>query len=174
MRQLIVVDVETTALRRDAAILEIAAINTATGEEFYLVPYVEPAYLAEADREALAINRYYERRLWEHATSSEEENISVYSKLKAVLSGNTLGGCNPAFDADFLKKKTGRVWHHRLADLSAYTAGALGLSLTELPGLHKVCELLGVTNEEEHSAMGDARATAECFRLLQSMIVGKI
>lgn len=60
-------------------------------------------------------------------------------------------------------------WHFRLADLSAYTAGVLGLDPTDLPGLDRCCELCGVANEAPHTAMGDARATVACFQVLAGL-----
>lgn len=184
MRQLIVVDVETTGLEERHVAIEVAAVNVQTGEELYFVPHVTSTALGAADREALQINRYYERGIWAQMDNLAITTWAHWDQLRVMLLGNTLGGSNPRFDAPKLMrginhwadrtKHLPEPWHYRLADLSAYAAGALGLPLTELPGLYKVCELLGVKNEEVHSAMGDARATAECFRLLQSMTVGKI
>jgi len=36
----------------------------------------------------------------------------------------------------------------------------------ELEGLAHICDRLGVKNDEQHTALADARATAECFRIL--------
>ena len=176
-RIMIVVDIESTGL--DPAIhvpIEIAAINTATGEELYIAPNVYPENWANADPAALAINRYFERRVFDHigSTDAEHENAEL---LAQWLDGNTLAGSNPRFDLGMIA-----VWftrfnlkptaHHRLADLSAYAAGALSIPLTELPGLSEVCALLGVTPPIEsgrlpdHTAMGDARATLDCFDAL--------
>ncbi|MCG7607128.1 3'-5' exonuclease [Mycobacterium sp. CnD-18-1] len=170
-RQLIILDVETTGLGPNAVPLEIAAVNVATMEEFRAVPHVTQPALAQAEPEALSINRYYERGVFKDALETVEANKNIYDWLKTMLSGNTLGGSNPTFDAQILSKgitsdgPLGTPWHHRLWDISAYAAGVLGLD--ELPGLAKVCELLGVENDEPHSALGDARATAECFRKLR-------
>jgi DNA polymerase III subunit epsilon len=175
-RRVIVVDVESSGLSQGAAILEVAAIDMTTGRELYFVPHVHRAALMGADPEALAINRYFERRVPAEMLS-ECETAAKYQELMDMLGGNTLAGSNPTFDAALIRQQRagsvvsgtfaiGEVWHHRLADLSAFAAGTLGLPLGELPGLAKVCELLDVKNEGEHSALGDARATAECFRKL--------
>lgn len=164
-REIVVVDTETTKLTPDAVVLEIAALNMTTGEEFRAVPYVTAQQLVNADPEALAINRYYERRVFADMLEDSAANNNAFAWLRTMLDGKTFAGCNPAFDSPFIVKLIGgQVYHHRLWDLSAYAAGVLGLD--ELPGLHKVCELLGVENEDEHSALGDVRATAECFRRL--------
>ncbi|QGJ93793.1 DnaQ-like DNA polymerase III subunit [Mycobacterium phage Hannaconda] len=184
-REIIVVDVESTGLGDGAAILEVAAVNLATGEEFSFAPYVMSDDLANADPKALQVNRYYERGVWARALDNERAALR-YHELRQWLDGNVLAGSNPAFDARLLSRAQyitpseyipfgmkpiarsfGQPWHHRLLDLSAYAAGVLGIPFEELPGLHKVCELLGVVNEEAHSALGDARATAECFRILR-------
>jgi DNA polymerase-3 subunit epsilon len=165
-RELIVVDIETTGLHANAHILEVGAINVNTGKELYFVPRVPDDAIKWAEPQALQINRYFERGVWKH-TLDQENTLVQYRELEKMLSGNTFAGSNPTFDSQRLPIKP--VWHHRLADLAAYAAGVFGLSPTELPGAHKVCELLGVTNESEHSALGDARAAAECFRRLQKM-----
>lgn len=168
-RQLIIVDVETTSLdTASCAILEVAAINPATGETLRFVPKVDRSQLSDAEPEALAVNRYYERKLFKE-TLSQDETRAEYGRLAIMLRGNTLGGSNPRFDAAVLERKIGDIWHHRLADLSAYAAGVLGLSLTELPGLDKVCAALDVVNSEPHSALGDAQATADCFKMLAAI-----
>lgn len=165
-RNLVIIDTETTGLHANAAILEVAAINVDTGEEFYFVPKVTPHELANAEPDALSINRYYERKLYREALD-DTGTSTAWGVLASMLRLNTLGGSNPTFDANLIAPKTERVWHHRLADLAAYAAGKLDIDPTELPGLAAVCELLDVINEGEHSALADARATAECFRRLR-------
>jgi DNA polymerase-3 subunit epsilon len=166
-RRLIVVDIETTGLNPGGhQILELCAIDlTAKDSEIYMAPHVSVTAIGSADYEALAINRYFERRV-PQSMLSPEETTSSYDRLREILDGNTFGGCNPTFDAAFVSRKTSAVWHHRLADLSAYAAAALRLAPNELVGLDDICSRLGVVNEDPHSARGDARATAECFRRL--------
>lgn len=165
MRELIVVDIETTGLHKDSVILEVAAVSVRTKEELWFVPCIPEDALTRAEPEALQINRYYERGVFKHTLGSNGTDIQ-YNRLAFLLRDNTFGGSNPTFDSQRLTWKIGTVWHHRLADLSAFAAGKLGISPTELPGLEAVCKLLGVLNEEPHGALGDARATAECFRKL--------
>ncbi|WPH57802.1 hypothetical protein [Mycobacterium phage WXIN] len=179
-RQVIVVDTETTGLHKDAVILEVAAVNLTTGDEFHFVPYVSMEVFATAEPAALAINRYFERGLRRDMLSWADTSRE-YGGLANALRGNVLAGSNPTFDSRLLSKINlsrwpgdssfllGAPWHHRLLDLSAYAAGVLGLPLEELPGLHTVCEYLGVENDDPHSALADARATAECFRQLREI-----
>lgn len=166
-RQIIVCDVESTGLGPNVSILEVAAINLETEAELRFVPFTPMSALSSAEPEALAINRFFERRLFSEMMDAETTK-NVYNWLKDMLDGNVLAGSNPKFDAGLLEKVLGASpWHHRTPDLATYAAGVLGLPLDDLPGMAKVCELLGVVNEEPHSALGDARATAECFRKLQ-------
>lgn len=171
-RQLVVVDLETTSLDTGScSVLEVAAVNVTTGEEFAFAPYVSDEDLHAADPEALAINRYYERRVFARMAATENSSRVKFQTLSGILSRNTFGGSNPGFDSAILRRQplmTGG-WHHRLADISPLTAGALGLDPADLPGLDKCCELLGVVNTEPHSALGDARATADCFRAIAKL-----
>lgn len=179
-RQLIVVDVETTGLDPDVHLpLEVAAINVATNEVFHFVPNLDRAILGNSEPAAMEINRYFERGIWRHALTIEE-TVGAYGVLFTWLEGNTLGGYNPRFDGQMLIRgytaalvgygcqdaAVREVWHHRLADLSAYAGPALLRAPNELLGLADVCTALGVTNPAAHTALGDARATAECFRIL--------
>lgn len=172
-RELIVVDVETTGLNYTIhKIIEVAAINTATDEVVAFCPHVDPLDLGNADGFALQVNRYYERGAWKHMLTTEASN-EQYRRLAEMLKGNTLAGCNPTFDSEFLTQASQHlyapVWHYRLADLSAYAAGALGIPPNELGGLGDICERLGVDPGIEHSALDDARATVECFRKLSGL-----
>lgn len=177
-RQLIVVDTETTGLGPDSMPLEIAAVNVDTGEELYFVPAGALEAARKADPEALAVNRFFERRVDKREMRLAETNQN-YIALWDMLRGNTLAGSNPAFDASVLVRgyKHSRAmqvdpetpWHHRLADLAAYAAPALGREPTDTPGLNVVLDALGIENTCPHSALGDASATAEAFRRLREM-----
>lgn len=170
-RQLVVVDLETTGLDTETChILEIAAVNVTTGQEFYLAPFVPQSVFAEPESAmALSINRYFERRVFEVADRTNRDAQTRTYELREMLRGNTFAGSNPTFDYTLLRRDYREIEpHYRLADLAPFAAGVLGLPPTELPGLAKVCELLGVENDDPHSAMGDVRATAECFRVLMA------
>lgn len=170
MRELVIVDIESTGLGTAFHWpLEIAAINLTSREELHFVPFIPASALGDANPQAMQVNRYYERGVWKDMLPNLDANQKHYNTLAEMLQGNTLGGANPRFDAAILARFVGEPWHHRLADVSAYAAGVLGLPLGDLPGLDKVCDALGVTNAEAHSALGDARATAECFRTLMAL-----
>jgi DNA polymerase-3 subunit epsilon len=174
-RQIIVVDTETTGLDPERHIVvEVAWVNLNTRVAGMFVPRHDTGVaLAGASIEALRVNRYLDR-IVDFPRDGTGSNAAL---LADQLQGATLAGSNPAFDAAFLASMYRKqyapdqeceppAWHHRLLDLSAYAAGVLRLPLSELPGLSTVCELLDVENEAPHTALGDARATAECFRRL--------
>jgi DNA polymerase III epsilon subunit-like protein len=176
-RQLIVVDVETTGLDVETHhVLEVAAVNVETGEELYFVPALPEGALDNADGKALKINGYFQRDVYAHRLDVDASE-KYWTQLWDWLDGNTLAGSNPSFDAAMLNRaqawnggprsaRRPSPWHHRLADLSAYAAGALNIDPTAMPGLEVVCRSLHVENSAPHSALGDARATAECFKKL--------
>lgn len=165
-RRVIVVDIETTGLDVDTCWpLEISAVDVASGEAINFVPFITRSALGNAEFEAMQVNRYYERGAWRFM-SDETMTKACYAELRDMLTGNTLAGSNPRFDAAVLRRFIGEVWHHRLGDLAVYAAPVMGLGLDSLPGLHTVCEFLGVENSDPHSASGDAEAMARCFREL--------
>ncbi|SID32652.1 Exonuclease [Mycobacteroides abscessus subsp. abscessus] len=182
-RDVWVIDLETTGLDRNVHLpVEVAAINLKNGREIHFVPFITGEALGQADREAMRINKYHERALYKDQLD-RNNSIRSYQDLFELLHGQTLAGANPRFDADMLlngyawqleqgplvagvSTRIEEPWHHRLADLCAYTAGQLDISPDDIPGLAGVCQLLGVTNEAEHTAIGDARATVQCFRRL--------
>ena len=170
-RDVIVVDVETNGLDINRhQVVEVAWWNLGTSERGqFIPPHNVSDVLAQADIDALRINRYIDR-----IAGAEQDRIGEAAfELGEALHGNTIAGANPAFDTRFLTKMFSGYqdrelcgaprWHHRLLDVSAYTAGVLGLPPTELPGLSAVCELLGVTNPAPHTAEGDVTATGNCF-----------
>ena len=170
-RHLIVFDVETTGLLDSDVIVEVAALDTDTGEELYFIPHVSHEHLhAESARKGLEINGYWDRGL-DKIMLSPEDTTHAYQKLSMMLDGNFLAGSNPAFDDRHLIAVLPRVWFYRMPDLASYSAGRLGLGPKEVLSLHSVCERLGVGTEFEHSAMGDVKATAECFRRLSEIVV---
>jgi hypothetical protein len=86
----------------------------------------------------------------------------------------TMLGSNPRFDARMLEKvfkrvrRTAEPCHYRLRDISAYAMGALGLDYQ--PGLHELCERLGV-EPGDHSAEADVTATGIAYMKLRAMRV---
>ncbi|MBA0126314.1 3'-5' exonuclease [Haloechinothrix sp. YIM 98757] len=173
-RPVIVVDTETTGLDRARHVpIEVAWVDLATGQENAWIPWHTRQDISRAQPEALEINGYYQRL----ADAPTDHAALIAAKdLHERLGGAVLAGASPAFDADMLRilfNRTGctplEPWHHRLADLAAYAAGTLGIPISELPSMSRVCGLLGVQNDAPHTALGDARATAACLRAIAAL-----
>lgn len=185
-RSLIVVDCETSALRPTKRTTmgmfgapselpygvptEIAWWDLDTDEHGSFVPHHNIHWVrAYGDSKALSISGYLERLV-----DVEQDDGTEVRALHERLSGNTMAGSNPAFDARFLAPLFDSVtvlrdnpepWHHRLFDLAAYAAGVLGVDPREMAGLAGICERLEVA-PPDHTAAGDVRATGECIKAL--------
>ena len=130
---LIVVDVETSGLDPlTHDVLEVAAIDLATGEELHFAPTpTRPDWLTAADPEALQVNRYYERGIYAHQVDVETTGRR-WATVAKMLEGNILAGANPWFDAAFVDAAL-RHWgitparRHQLRDLATYASGILRL-----------------------------------------------
>lgn len=110
MRELIVVDCETTGLDVESHwVLEVAAVNVRTGEELYFVPALPAGALDEADGKALKLNGYFARDVFAHRLDIASAN-AYWQQLWDWLDGNTLAGSNPAFDAAMLNRSA--KWSH--------------------------------------------------------------
>ncbi len=169
-RNVIALDCETSGLypHLGHVVLELAAINTATGEELHLVPLPPVGWQLQANDVSMSINRYYERRVFE-LTDGFDETKRKLRILRDWMAGATIAGANPSFDVKFLEplfkqfKINSAEPHYRLCDVSNLTAGACGVPAGDLPGLDRCVELLEVVNEGEHTAIGDARAVRDCL-----------
>jgi DNA polymerase-3 subunit epsilon len=181
-RNIVVVDTETNGLDlKHHQAVEVAWWNLTTDERGVFIPlHNQRMVLHDADLPALRINGYIDR-IADHMLAAHESERAIRN-LYGELRGATLAGSNPAFDAVMLAKLFRQLegrggpqalnnhpWHHRMWDLSAYAAGVLRLD--ELPGLAKVCELLGI-KPGDHTAETDVQATGLCFRELQRRAAG--
>ena len=154
------VDIETSSLDPDfGEVLEVAVV---VGD--YARSLILPHALANPDPESLRINRYYERGL-DHRTgwaSTLEMNW-----LERVLTGATLAGCNPAFDAAFLQRLYGRqLWHYRLLDVSAVASFVLGVEkpLGTKALYDNYTALAYDITEPDHTALSDALMARDLHR----------
>ncbi|MFG3136052.1 hypothetical protein ACGFZA_07495 [Streptomyces sp. NPDC048211] len=155
------IDTETTGLdvdHHDA--WEIAVIHRRPGHPDAEYLWQIRVSLAEADPEALDINRYHQRfavpdgelavRI---ATNDMPANRSVTGgdmmlDLMAVLDGSVLVGSNPAFDERFLKKLFNGAgvtpaWHYRTVDIATMAVGHLYGQAHALTRQHCDAEVYG-------------------------------
>jgi DNA polymerase-3 subunit epsilon len=172
---LIVVDVETSGLspiKHD--VLEVAAIDLTTGDELHFVPSpIFPEWLKDADPGAMRVNRYFERGVYAHQVDVKTTR-KRWEALGTMLDGNILAGVNPAFDARFVDAamefhEVVRRRRYQLRDLATYAAGVLGIDPAEPTSSSEIFTALEVENQDAHSALGDARATAQAFNVLRSI-----
>lgn len=165
-RAIIVVDTETTGL--DPLRHDVCEVGWLTLAGLGAGCFVPPHSTRGADPDALAVNRYWDRI----PGRVQDTDYHAATELHRALTGNTLAGSNPAFDALFLAHLFNdagldpiQPWHHRLLDVSAYAAGLLGIEPGQLPGLSTIAARLGIGRPETtaHTAFGDAQLTAACL-----------
>lgn len=172
---LIVVDVETSGLAPNVHdVLEVAAIDLTTGEELYFVPTpIRATWLQDAHPGAMKVNRYFERGVYAHQVDLETTR-KRWEDLGTMLDGNILAGVNPAFDARFIDAameyhKVESRRRYQLRDLATYAAGVLDIDPAEPTSSSEIFTALEVENQDAHSALGDARATAQAFNVLRAI-----
>lgn len=158
-----VVDVETTGLELDQDIWEIAV---AIGEQPVQVSMV-PHSLQNANPVALSLNGYWDRFSWNGV--NREADI----KFREMLTGKTIVGANPAFDADRLRRRWGaQVWHYRMVDIESMAAVLFDWDKPKgLAGVIEHLASFGKYNlpNPDHSAAADVVATREVYRILRTI-----
>ena len=185
MRDLVVIDLETTSLDPlTARVIEIGAVRLPQWTEFRVA--IDPDGAYAIDPAALAVNRYEERRAggeWDGAIGEHE----ALTRLRAFAEGAAAAFYGAAFDAPFLdaaERRRGlaprREWGRRALDLPSL-AWAMGVEAdatwvrrrsdgrrwsgagVAVPSLARASEALEVEAPrpgERHTALGDARAAA--------------
>ncbi|ANA87603.1 DNA polymerase III subunit [Gordonia phage Jeanie] len=173
----VALDLETTGLNTlTACPLEIGAVEILEndprgpyGRVLGFVPHTPDAVLHKASPDALAVNRFYERRLYA-AMLRPAETADMMLELVELLRGATLVGANVAYDAAILWAWLATFtddetppWHFRLYDVELATEVALNLDRT--PSLRSSCELWNVDTDRDaaHTALGDAYMAADVF-----------
>lgn len=181
-RRFVALDLETTTLdRRFAVPLEVAAVEFAPAagkadiaEVERFVPYHTDAVLHGADPDALAVNRYYERRLFADMLDPAA-TAKAADRLVDLLTDAVLVCANPSYDSIILwswlatiRPDLGREpWHFRHYDVSLATAVEFGLD--RIPGLRESAEMWQVSTPapDWHTAAYDALTTAEVCSAVQ-------
>lgn len=167
-RRLLVLDTETSGLRPFDVCVEVSWHDLGTDERGTFIPRHSVRWVLENGQpEALELNGYRDR-----IAEAKQDNGSEAARLHEALRGQRLAGANPAFDARHMERlfrASGMhpdPWHHRLADITNLTAGALDIDpADDLPGLSACCDLWGVP-PGDHTAAADVEATRRCFLAL--------
>jgi hypothetical protein len=155
------VDTETVGLELDHDIWEIAF---AIGDRPISVSQVDHS-LRNADPKALELNGYYDRMVSNHYWLNDQF-------IMKALTGKTLVGANPSFDAYRLQRRWGRqVWHYRLVDVESMAVSVFDLNKPlGLKGLvDKLRERGYDIPENDHSAGGDVDTTREVYKALREI-----
>lgn len=132
---------------------------------------VLPHDFAMADPEALRIGHYLDRRVHKEPMASYAEIMDLHE----ALTGVTLVGSNPSFDANFLSKVFRAVgepipWHHRLINVAE--GGMWVFNWSRPKGLAEVAEELRALDyeipEPDHTAAGDVATTRAVYYALRT------
>lgn len=126
-----------------------------------------------ADPEALRINRYFERKLYQADPAG-----NLVAVWLDVLKGSTLVCANPSFDERFLLAFARREWSDGPLDLQApwkyrkwdvETMAATLFGWDELRGLQAIAQAMGESSPDvdAHSAAGDVDLMRRIFLRLR-------
>jgi DNA polymerase III epsilon subunit-like protein len=160
-------DVETTGLDPvDNDIIEFAGVREDTGQALHL--YIWPDRPENAHPQALQVNGY-SIEAWE-----QRKAVSMGKALPQItsfLADSILAGQNVSFDEGFIKQtmkrygNTDKIGYHKLdiVTLAIVHLRLLGLKKVRL---HHVCNVLGISNEGEHTAVADVRRARAAYRAL--------
>lgn len=171
-RPLVFVDIETTGLDfLEHEIIEIACLVTDSQTLEIKKEYctkVKPEHSETADPDALRYNNYSEER-WSQAKPLKE----VLEEIGQLAPGGMFVGHNVSFDRLFIEKavrekRTPLNFDYHWLDVASMTYLELfpGKKPKKLKLTH-VCEVLGISYAEAHTALGDAKLTLEVFRYLK-------
>lgn len=167
MNDLIFIDTETTGLSQYThEAYEVAWV----GEEGEPERLVLPHTWQHGDPFALMVGHYFERRIFQEPVAGEED----IDYLHRELTGATLVGSNPGFDANHLTVTFGKFeydvpWHYRLVNVAE---GAMWLFGWDRPkGLADVTKALREREfeipEPDHTAVGDVLTTRAVYFALR-------
>ncbi len=163
-RPLVFLDLETTGLSPEIHEVWEAAWAVEDGP----IQTVQLPHVVEmADPDALKVCRYHER-----VRPVDAGDPLPDVRLRDALTGVTIVGANPAFDAAFLRARwTSTPWHYRLLDIQAYAMPVLGHERPQ--GLATIAADLRSRGFEipkpDHTAARDVATLRASFRTLQKL-----
>lgn len=171
MKPLLILDTETTSLRRNRRAWEVGMIRIDASGERELGVYVDDVDLSNADPMSLAIGRFYERHPAYAESSGLLRGVSTVEAAVARLveketRGAMIVGAVPNFDTEVLGDMLYRhqlcpAWHYHLTDIETLVAGYLiGRGETPLPWRSEdLSRAVGVdpAGFDRHTALGDCR-----------------
>ena len=181
MTRLVALDTETTGLDPDTEdVFEVAAVDLASGhEDVWRVPPRDEV-VAAMHPKAAEVNQYHYRTsvagwVWDDVDDALDD-------IFLWLDGAHIVGAVPDFDARHLASLFRRFgmepprWHYHLIDVEAMAVGWLhgighpAMQHLALPwrsdDLSRACGVEPPTDDERHTALGDARWVARLYRHL--------
>lgn len=182
MAPLAFVDCETTGLDPDRhQVWEVGLVLADSDELDNVDEHVWhlPVHLRRADPMALRISGFRQR----HGVRDEVINLDVFApQLAQLTDGAHLVGAVPSFDEERLRRILRAhgecpTWHYHLIDIEAMAVGWLhargenrppvDLSLPwESNELSRACGIEPPSDDERHTALGDARWAYRWYRAL--------
>ena len=169
---LVFLDTETTGVHPGRQVWEVGMIRRDESGQRELQFFVD-VDLAGADPFGLAVGRFYERHPQGQFLSGrfDQRAEKAYNRHQAAADvarwthGAHVVGAVPNFDTEVLAKLLRSqllipAWHHRLRCVETLTAGHLR---REVGGLRDCAQALGIDQEDEHTALGDARTAMKIW-----------
>jgi DNA polymerase III epsilon subunit-like protein len=158
---LVFLDTETTGLDPDRH--EVWEVAWAV-DEGPIMSAVVPHSLRTADPKALELNGY-----WTRGFEQAPGVLSADVTLREILTGATIVGSNPAFDAAFLRARWGVApWHHRLIAVESMAFAVFGYERPK--GLAAVADDLRDRGYEIPQPDHTAAADVACLRAVYTAI----
>jgi ribonuclease T len=175
----VVVDVETGGINPlNDALLELAAVSIKMDAQGLIYPdreyhfHIEPFEGAHLNPESLAFNKIDPSHPFRFAISETQALTELFSAMNQELkekrcSRAVLVGHNAWFDQQFLniavsRSKIIKNPFHRFTSFDTATLGALAYGQTVLAKALQAAKI-PFNTEEAHSALYDAKSTAELF-----------
>ena len=180
---LVFLDTETTSLRHDRRVWEVAAIvrDHEKGQDLehsWLVHF-EDLDLGNADLMSLKVGKFFQRHpfaIGDYVKVRTE--FRVLQDVEELTRDALIVGAVPWFDTEVLGNRMRAnglcpSWHYHLVDVEALAAGAL--KLAPKWDFDKVLDAFGLTYDEadRHTALGDARMVRDLYDAVMARSEGE-
>lgn len=179
------IDVETTGLGSNAAVIEIAAIPMVDGEiKPHFHSMIRPHKGATIDLKAFEVTKIDVNEIWDYPEAKDvlNEFISWIDSHETIFN---LGGHNVGFDRNNLFKLFCRNAQYGsfITRFSHNDVDTLSLSREIFKGkkdkpvdfkLESICRYFGTEDRVYHRALGDIQNTIEIFKELEKLRLKKI
>ncbi len=164
------IDLEMTGLEAQKhEIVEIGLVKASQPELDIIEKWeakVRPEHLETADPKALGISGYNSEG-WKNAISLKEMMEILSKKTEGAIMAGFVSFADYSFlDAAVTKTGIPLDFHRRYLDINSYTYAKLGYDWNDT-GLSALCKKLGINLENHHTAMADALAAYEVYKMVK-------